>query len=276
MRSIRPLLAASGVARGPRADGHRVRTGRQTSRPSPPPLPAPPQAATASQVPPIWPTSSRTRGRSGEVEERRLEELGQGQVAQRGQDFVNPVIKGLWKPERMKTAKEPKKTIATGDVPADQGVIDPEPAPVKARQEKTAVPPVRGAGRQGLLRLPRGLDGLLGHGRQGPEAPGKSNLVWTAGHCVHAGELRRLVPQHHLRARPTTTGQVGAAAAQRPAAGDRPVRQILGRLGHDLQRSGSRTAAATGGAGAPYDYAVLHVKPENGRQVPRRDGRRRR
>ncbi|MER6233877.1 hypothetical protein ABT169_32815, partial [Streptomyces sp. NPDC001616] len=42
-------------------------------------------------------------------------------------DFVNPVIKGLWKPERMKSAKEANKTVSTKDAAADQGVSDPDP-----------------------------------------------------------------------------------------------------------------------------------------------------
>lgn len=53
------------------------------------------------------------------------------------QDFVNPVIEGLWKPERMQSAKEANKTVTTQDASADQGVSDPEPAPVQATAEKT-------------------------------------------------------------------------------------------------------------------------------------------
>lgn len=52
-------------------------------------------------------------------------------------DFVNPVIKGLWKPERMKSAKEANKTVSTKDAAADQGVSDPDPARVEATAEKT-------------------------------------------------------------------------------------------------------------------------------------------
>lgn len=52
-------------------------------------------------------------------------------------DFVNPVIKGLWKPERMKSAKEANKTVSTKDAAADQGVSDPAPAAVEASAEKT-------------------------------------------------------------------------------------------------------------------------------------------
>lgn len=51
-------------------------------------------------------------------------------------DFVNPVIDGLWKPDRMKSAKDPQKTMAAGDVNGGTGISDPEPAPVKAVQEK--------------------------------------------------------------------------------------------------------------------------------------------
>jgi hypothetical protein len=45
-------------------------------------------------------------------------------------DFVNPVIAGRWKPERMKSAKDPDKTISAKDAAADQGVSDADPAPV--------------------------------------------------------------------------------------------------------------------------------------------------
>jgi hypothetical protein len=50
-------------------------------------------------------------------------------------DFVNPVIKGLWKPDRMKSAKDPDKTISAKDAAADQGVTDPTPEPVQAKAE---------------------------------------------------------------------------------------------------------------------------------------------
>lgn len=51
-------------------------------------------------------------------------------------DFVNPVIEGLWEPERMKSAKEADKTVTTKDAAADQGATDPEPTPVEAVAEE--------------------------------------------------------------------------------------------------------------------------------------------
>ncbi|WP_428986457.1 hypothetical protein [Streptomyces camelliae] len=52
-------------------------------------------------------------------------------------DFVNPVIKGLWKPERMQSAQEANKTVSTKDAYAGQGMSDPAPQPVQALAEKT-------------------------------------------------------------------------------------------------------------------------------------------
>ena len=54
------------------------------------------------------------------------------------EDFVNPVIEGLWKPERMKSAKDPDKTISAKDASADQGVdATRRRRPVRPRREKT-------------------------------------------------------------------------------------------------------------------------------------------
>ncbi len=36
-------------------------------------------------------------------------------------DFVNPVIEGLWKPERMRSAEEAEKTVTTQDASAPRG-----------------------------------------------------------------------------------------------------------------------------------------------------------
>ena len=49
-------------------------------------------------------------------------------------DFVNPVIEGLWDPDRMRDAdKNPDRGVDEGDISGDQGVTDPTPEPVKAQ-----------------------------------------------------------------------------------------------------------------------------------------------
>ncbi|GAA1428871.1 hypothetical protein GCM10009601_42880 [Streptomyces thermospinosisporus] len=178
-------------------------------------------------------------------------------------DFVNPVIEGLWKPERMMSAKEADKRITTKDASADQGVSDPEPAPVTAQAEKT--PYHRNAAPVGKVFFdsPEGPSVCSGTVIKDVNHPGKSNLVWTAGHCVHAGGnggwYRNLVfvPAYNdygkseadlSNANPTEIAPYGNWWADWAATSNGWI------------KGGSET----GGAGAAYDYAVLHVKPEQG------------
>src|SRR4051812_17238929 len=48
-------------------------------------------------------------------------------------DFVNPIIKGLWDPDRMRGANDPDKSVDDNDLSGDQGVTDRTPAPVDAK-----------------------------------------------------------------------------------------------------------------------------------------------
>jgi hypothetical protein len=68
---------------------------------------------------------------------------------------------------------------------AGSGSLTPWPADGAGRED--AVPPERRPGRQGLLRLPDGPAVCSGTVIKDVNHPGKSNLVWTAGHCAHAG-----------------------------------------------------------------------------------------
>lgn len=53
------------------------------------------------------------------------------------QDYVNPIIKGLWDPDRMREADDPDRSVDENDLSGDQGVTDPTPQAVDAK----AVPP---------------------------------------------------------------------------------------------------------------------------------------
>ncbi|MCD0484672.1 hypothetical protein LO771_20325 [Streptacidiphilus sp. ASG 303] len=105
--------------------------------------------------------------------------------------FNNPVIKGLWDPQKMKQAR-PKDQAPPADPPNDNGNggtdngSDPEPAPIRA----TAVErPYTKFGAVGKIFFdePEGTAVCSGTVVSDPAHPGKSNLVWTAGHCVHGG-----------------------------------------------------------------------------------------
>ena len=96
-----------------------------------------------------------------------------------------------------------------------------------------------------------------------PRNPGKSNLVWTAGHCVHAGGgggwYRNIafVPAYN---------DLGKSEAELANATQQEI-SPYGQYWADWASTSNewiQGGSESGGAGAAYDYAVLHVKPESG------------
>ncbi|MFD6905289.1 trypsin-like serine peptidase [Streptomyces sp. NPDC058726] len=179
------------------------------------------------------------------------------------QDFVNPVIEGLWEPERMGSAQEADKTVTTKDASAAQGVSDPEPAPVRAEAEKTPYHENAAPVGKVFFDSPDGPAVCSGTVIKDVNRPGRSNLVWTAGHCVHAGAdggwYRNLVFVPAYNDLGTSDVDPGTANAQEIAPYGNWWADWASTSGGWIQ-GGSRS----GGDGAPYDYAVLHVKPEQG------------
>ncbi|MEU8629294.1 hypothetical protein [Streptomyces sp. NPDC048669] len=178
-------------------------------------------------------------------------------------DFVNPVIDGLWKPDRMKSAKDPAKTMSAGDLSGGQGVSDPEPKPVSAEREKTPYHDYAAPVGKVFFDSPEGHMVCSGTVVKDPENPGRSNLVWTAGHCVHAGS--RGGWYRNIVFVPAYNDQGKDAAALRNA---RPQEIApYGAYWADWATTSGEWLAdggPTGGEGAPYDYAVLHVRPQKG------------
>ncbi|MEU5086021.1 hypothetical protein [Streptomyces sp. NPDC021356] len=178
-------------------------------------------------------------------------------------DFVNPIIQGLWNPDRMRRANDPDKGVDTNDISGDQGVTDPTPAPVKAL--KVAPPYHANAATAGKVFFdsPEGTMVCSATVVEDPAHPGKSNLVWTAGHCVHAGKkggwYRNIafVPSYNDAGR--STAQLQGAAREQVA----PYGVWWG----DWAQTSDQwieQGGATGGQGASYDFAVIHVTPEKG------------
>ncbi|MFH8389772.1 trypsin-like serine peptidase [Streptomyces sp. NPDC018036] len=180
-------------------------------------------------------------------------------------DFVNPIIKGLWDPSRMRRADDPDKNkgVDDNDLSGDQGVTDPEPAAVTAQAVKTAYHAnVPEAGKV-FFDSPEGTMVCSATVVEDPAHPGKSNLVWTAGHCVHAGKkggwYRNIafVPSYNDQGR--TEAQLQNAPRQEVAP--------YGVWWSDWAQTSDQwieQGGPTGGQGASYDYAVLHVTPEKG------------
>ncbi|MFD4375657.1 trypsin-like serine peptidase [Streptomyces sp. NPDC058486] len=174
------------------------------------------------------------------------------------EDFVNPVIEGLWDPARMQSAKSPDPTITAQ---AGTSGSDPVPRPVTAQREKT--PYHRNAAPVGKIFFdsPQGSMVCSGTIVKDPRRPGRSNLVWTAGHCVHAGQsggwYRNItfVPAFNDLGR-SPSALRGAQPHEVYPYGQYWADWAV-TSGEWLQRGGTNQAW-------PYDYAVLHVQPQRG------------
>ncbi|MDN3292700.1 hypothetical protein QWM81_01290 [Streptomyces ficellus] len=178
-------------------------------------------------------------------------------------DFVNPIIEDLWDPDRMRDAQEPDRPVEEEDISGDEAVTDPAPEPVEARP--VGAPYHSGAPEAGkvLFDGPEGSMVCSATVVKDPANPGKSNLVWTAGHCVHAGKnggwYRNIafVPSYN---------DSGMSTAELENATREEIAPYGVWWGDWAQTSEQWIAqgAATGGQGAPYDFAVIHVTPEKG------------
>ena len=178
-------------------------------------------------------------------------------------EYVNPIIQGLWNPDRMRKADDLDKGVDTADLAGDQGVTDPTPAPVRA--QPAAAPYHDSAATAGkvFFDAPEGTMVCSATVVEDPAHPGKSNLVWTAGHCVHAGKkggwYRNIafVPSYN---------NAGKTADQLVGAGSEDVAPYRIWWGDWAQTSQQwiEQGGETGGQGASYDYAVIHVTPEKG------------
>ncbi|WP_345663531.1 hypothetical protein [Streptomyces venetus] len=178
-------------------------------------------------------------------------------------EYINPIIEGLWNPDRMRDAEEPDQGVDDSDLSGDQGVTDPTPEPVDAQ----AVPPsyhanVPTAGKV-FFDSPDGSAVCSATVVKDPAHPGKSNLVWTAGHCVHAGKkggwYRNIafVPSYNDDGKPVAELENATREDVAP----------FGVWWGDWAQTSDQwieQGGSTGGDGASYDFAVIHVTPEKG------------
>ncbi|BBC34240.1 putative lipoprotein [Streptomyces graminofaciens] len=199
-----------------------------------------------------------------------------GTWASKAEDFANPYIEDFWTPERIAEAKENMAqlpsvaeagTAAKGGGKTTQAwmpdgtVKKQNAAKVKATYHKYAAP----VGKL-FFTTPQGSSVCSAAVVKDPAHPGKSNMVWTAGHCVHAGKsggwYRNIafVPSFNNTAKLNIT----QASNNYRASSVSPY----GIYWADwATTSGSWIKggdASQGTVAAAYDYAVLHVKPEKG------------
>jgi len=179
------------------------------------------------------------------------------------QDYINPIIEGLWDPDRMRKADDPDRGVDDGDLSGDQGVTDPEPTPVDAKAVSPTYHDNAPEAGKVFFDSPEGTMVCSATVVEDPAHPGKSNMVWTAGHCVHAGKSGGWY--RNLAFVPSYNDQ-GMQAAELESAAKEEVAPY-GVWWADWAQTSDQWIAqggATGGDGASYDFAVIHVTPEKG------------
>ncbi|WP_371499567.1 hypothetical protein OG871_25300 [Kitasatospora sp. NBC_00374] len=178
--------------------------------------------------------------------------------------FKPEVLKGYWNQVKMEAAKgvKPKEAnIATAKSPSRAEVQLPPAIPAVAEKHPynaaTAV-----VGKIFLSVSPSADAECSGTVVSDPANPGRSNLVWTAAHCVHQGKggdwFKKIgfVPSYN---------KGGAASGGRKATFEQ-----LAPFGawtmddgyidpHWYQEGGDK-----GGPASQYDFAVFHVRNEDG------------
>lgn len=188
----------------------------------------------------------------------------------RAKQFVNPIIDDLWDPDRMKDADGNDRRVddseidegGSGGSGEDEGVTDPTPRRVPAKPVKLpytkSSPPVGKV----FMDTPQGSMVCSGTVVKDPENPGKSNLVATAGHCVHAGKsggwFRNVVFVPRYNPRGLSEEQL-AKAQRKDVAPDGVWWAKYARTTNHWIQNGSKT----GGKGAPQDFAMMKVRPED-------------
>ncbi|MBT2511156.1 hypothetical protein J7I98_36150 [Streptomyces sp. ISL-98] len=266
MRSIRPLLAATGIAAALALTATACGPGEDKAADAAADKPAASMPAGGNDGAIPADLADRLKEQGIDVDKWKdggWKNWDKKEWLREAKDFVNPVIEGLWKPERMKTAKDPAKTMAAGDASGGQGVSDPEPRPVKAEREKTPYHDHAAPVGKVFFDSPKGSMVCSATVIKDPKNPGKSNLVWTAGHCVHAGQgggwYRNIafVPSYN---------DLGKSPAALENAQQHEISPYGIYWADWVSTSGEwiNDGGPTGGEGAPYDYAVMHVKPEKG------------
>ncbi|UNO40301.1 hypothetical protein [Streptomyces sp. MST-110588] len=185
--------------------------------------------------------------------------------AREASEFANPIIKDLWQPSRMAEAKAaPDVTVKSGGAGGDVGATDPEPRPVTAQQVERPYHRHMAPIGKIMFDSPSGPAVCSGTIVQDPAHPGRSNLVWTAGHCVHSGKrggwMRNIVfvPSYNDQGLPMS--RVGGAPAQQVSPYGVWWANWITTSGEWISMGSTKE----GNAGSAYDFAVLRVQPERG------------
>ena len=179
-------------------------------------------------------------------------------------EFINPIIKDFWNPDKIDKVKPPKDPSKPEDISEDQGQTDPEPQAVPAQPVKTPYDSTAPGIGMLLFSTPKGDSRCSATVVKDPAHPGKSNLVWTAAHCVHAGKSGGWYRNMMFVPNFNRTGQPAEKMKTTPFEDRVPAGKWWA---DDMATSNEWIkdgGAVPGVPMAPYDFALMHVKPEAG------------
>jgi hypothetical protein len=171
--------------------------------------------------------------------------------------FSNPVVRGLWSADRMGAAQPQQPAPpAVSPSPTDGGTPG-DPAPVAAVAVERPYTRYPASGKVFSTAPGGGTGQCSATVVADPAHPGRSDLVWTAAHCVHEGKggdwFRNLVFVPAYNSSGAASGGHRATLAEVAPLGqwwaDRVVTSPLWPVegGH------------SGDAANQYDFAILHV-----------------
>ncbi|MDX3352305.1 hypothetical protein PV703_02980 [Streptomyces sp. ME01-24h] len=185
-------------------------------------------------------------------------------------DFINPIIKDLWDADRLREAggtPDDGQRLDPGQL--DNGATDPEPAAVRAQPLTRPYHAASPATGKLLFDMPDGQAACSATVVGDPANPGRSNLVWTAGHCVHAGAqggwYRNIVFVPSFN-------DAGLSGAALRSAGKEQLAPYgtwwATKAGTSRQWIDAGGDSSATGSAYPYDFAVLKVTdPDSGRSL---------
>jgi hypothetical protein len=102
--------------------------------------------------------------------------------------FKNQIVKDLWNVDSMNKATPAQAMKPSDKLGEDTSQNDPLPSPIQAVGEKHPYGNNMAVFGKIFTKSPKGTYVCSGTVVSDPQHPGKSNLVWTASHCLHGGK----------------------------------------------------------------------------------------
>jgi hypothetical protein len=173
------------------------------------------------------------------------------------EDFVNPYLPDHWKPERMEDADGNDNTVSASV--ETTGATDRAPAAVQAKKVPTPYTSNAAPAGKIFMETPKGPMVCSGTVVKDPRNPGKSNLVATAGHCIHGGRnggwFRNIMfaPAYNNNGMPAR--QIGGAQPNEVTPYGQWWVEWITTTNYWIAEG-----ATSGGGGAQQDFAVLKVR----------------